>query len=81
MHAIVHGGEAIFNQQHLNNLFRLLEVPRIVPAYDRGQQATQIVNHIDMSVHDVDLTDRADIATLYGERERVARRLQTQGVK
>lgn len=81
-HIIAHGGEAIFNTQHLNNLFRLLEVPRIVPSYDRAQGAAQyITNHIDMSVHDVELTDGADIATLYDERERVARRLQTKGVK
>jgi hypothetical protein len=81
MQAIVHGGEAIFNQHHLENLFRLLEVPRIVPTTQGQQPVQHIVNHIDMSVNDVELHDQADIAGLYDERDRVARRLQSRGVK
>ncbi|MET3846878.1 hypothetical protein [Paenibacillus sp. OAE614] len=83
MPAIVHGGEAIFNQQHLENLFRLLEVPRLVPVANPSNPngSGDIINHIDMSVNGVELSDKADIQSLYDEREQVARRLQTRGVK
>lgn len=80
MQAIIHGGEAIFNPNQLDNLFRLLEVPRALPAYDRGQASPQqVINHFDMSVGNVEVTDGADAEILYTQRERTARRLATSG--
>ncbi|CAH1194603.1 hypothetical protein PAECIP111892_01760 [Paenibacillus auburnensis] len=42
---------------------------------------TQVTQTIDMSVNDVALTDRADIAMLYDERARAVSRIQSAGVK
>lgn len=80
--AMVHGGEAIFNQRQLSRLFTLLDAPVSTMKYERPAAAPQsIVNHIDMSVNDAIFEDDTDIQTLYSERERTARRLQTLGVK
>lgn len=80
--AMVHGGEAIFNQRQLSRLFSLLDAPVSNVRYERPAVAPQsIVNHIDMSVNDAIFEDAADVQTLYSERERTARRLQTMGVK
>ncbi|MFL1672202.1 hypothetical protein, partial [Paenibacillus dendritiformis] len=80
--AMVHGGEAIFNQRQLSRLFSLLDAPVSTMKYDRSAVAPQsIVNHIDMSVNDAIFEDGVDVQTLYSERERTARRLQTMGVK
>ncbi|KAA8750136.1 phage tail tape measure protein [Paenibacillus sp. UASWS1643] len=74
---IAHAGEMILNDAQIGNLFRMIAAG---PS-DTTAAPTQVVNHIDMSVNDVTLTDRADTETLYNERARVAQRLQTQGVK
>lgn len=80
--AMVHGGEAIFNQRQLSRLFSMLDAPVSTMRYERPGVAPQsIVNHIDMSVNDAIFEDGADVETLYSERERTARRLQTMGVK
>lgn len=80
--AMVHGGEAIFNQRQLSRLFTLLDAPVSTMRYERPAAAPQsIVNHIDMSVNDAIFEDGADVQTLYSERDRAARRLQTMGVK
>ncbi|MDQ0168779.1 phage tail tape measure protein [Paenibacillus tundrae] len=74
---IAHAGEMILNADQIGNLFRMIATG---PS-ETSAQPTQVVNHYDMSVNDVTLTDRADTETLYNERARVAQRLQTQGVK
>ncbi|MNC59000.1 hypothetical protein D3C75_1087760 [compost metagenome] len=78
--AIVHGGEAIFNPQQLDNLFRFLDVPRSFPT-DRNQPkdhpAQQV--HIDMSIGTVEVNDSADAELIYAPRERTARRLAAAG--
>lgn len=74
---IAHAGEMILNDAQIGNLFRMIASG---PS-DTGAAPTQVVNHIDMSVSDVTLTDKADVATMYDERARVAARLQSQGVK
>lgn len=80
--AMVHGGEAIFNQRQLSRLFALLDAPVSAMRYERSAVPAQsIVNHIDMSVNDAIFEDGADVQTLYSERGRTARRLQTMGVK
>ncbi|WP_018755204.1 hypothetical protein [Paenibacillus terrigena] len=83
MQAIIHGGEAIFNQRQLASLFALLDAPITGSSgrFERSVPVTEITNHIDMSVNDVVLEDRADIETMYSERERVATRLRSTGVK
>ncbi|MCY9532982.1 phage tail tape measure protein [Paenibacillus alvei] len=82
MFAVVHGGEAFFNQRQLSRLFAMLDAPASAMRYDRPTASAQsIVNHIDMSVNDAVFEDAADVQTLYSERERTARRLQTMGVK
>nr|WP_276570012.1 phage tail tape measure protein [Paenibacillus alvei] len=83
MFAVVHGGEAFFNQRQLSRLFAMLDTPVSAMRYDRPTvaPAQSIVNHIDMSVNDAVFEDGADVQTLYSERERTARRLQTRGVK
>ncbi|GGH17347.1 hypothetical protein [Paenibacillus segetis] len=81
MAAIIHGGEAIFNPQQLDNLFRMLEVPRALPVFDRSDSKGQTVinNNFDMSVGTVEVADSADAEILYTPRERTARRLATVG--
>ncbi|MEK5417026.1 phage tail tape measure protein [Paenibacillus sp. FSL L8-0708] len=80
--AIVHGGEGIFNQSQLRGLFRILDTPSLLGAASGiSKSETHIVNHFDMSVNDVKLEDRVDTETVYTEREKSARRLQTMGVK
>lgn len=81
--SVVHGGEAFFNQRQLSRLFAMLDAPVSSMRYDRpaSAPAQSIVNHIDMSVNDAVFEDGADVQTLYSERERTARRLQTRGVK
>ncbi|MDH6427276.1 MULTISPECIES: phage tail tape measure protein [unclassified Paenibacillus] len=80
--AIVHGGEGIFNQSQLRGLFRILDTPSLLGAASgMSKSETHIVNHFDMSVNDVKLEDRVDTETVYTEREKSARRLQTMGVK
>lgn len=82
MFAVVHGGEAFFNQRQLSRLFAMLDAPVSAMRYDRPMASAQsIVNNIDMSVNDAVFEDGADVQTLYSERERTARRLQTMGVK
>ncbi|WP_405153125.1 phage tail tape measure protein [Paenibacillus sp. FSL K6-0108] len=74
---IAHAGEMILNDAQIGNLFRMIaDGPS-----DSVAAPTQVVNHIDMSVNDVTLTDKADTETLYDERARAVQRLQTQGVK
>lgn len=79
--AIVHGGEAIFNPQQLDNLFRMLDVPRTLPVLDRSESKGQtvITNHFDMSVGSVTIEDQTDASIIYTQRERSARRLATTG--
>lgn len=80
--SVVHGGEVIFNPRQLSRLFTMLNAPVSTVPYERPTPApSSIVNHIDMSVTDVKLEDRADIQTLYSERGRASQRLQTMGVK
>lgn len=82
MQAVIHGGEAIFNPMQLSKLFAMLNAPAPTLRYDRPAASAQtIVNHIDMSVNDAVFEDKADVETLYSERERVASRVRTSGVK
>lgn len=74
---IAHAGEMILNPEQIGNLFRMIAAG---PS-DTVAAPTQVVNHIDMSVNDVTLADKADTETLYDERARAVQRLQTQGVK
>ncbi len=77
---IAHAGEIVLNPQQQATLWATLSGgPSLAPSTTTPAQS--IVNHIDMSVNDVALTDKADIETLYSERERVAARIQAQGVK
>lgn len=79
-HAIVHGGEAIFNPQQLDNLFKLLEVPRSFPTQREQHKETPVQHvNIDMSVGAVEVNDSADAELLYASRERTARRLAAAG--
>ncbi|OKP91842.1 hypothetical protein A3844_01640 [Paenibacillus helianthi] len=79
---IAHGEEAIFNTSQLNGLFRLLDNPSLIgAAAGVAKSETIIHNSFDMSVNDVKLEDRVDTETVYTEREKSARRLQTMGVK
>lgn len=78
---VAHAGEMYINERQQAALFSLLNTPYTpAPRYDRATP-TQVVNHFDMSVSDVTLEDGTDIETLYSERERVATRLYTTGVK
>ncbi|WP_268893512.1 phage tail tape measure protein [Paenibacillus xylanilyticus] len=74
---IAHAGEIILNPEQIGNVFRMIASG---PS-DTVAAPTQVVNHIDMSVNDVTLADKADTETLYDERARAVQRLQTQGVK
>ncbi|MNT44073.1 hypothetical protein D3C72_1805790 [compost metagenome] len=76
---LAHAGEIVLNPQQQAALWNTLNAPSM----SAGPVAASpvITNHIDMSVNDVALTDKADIQTLYSERERVAARIQAQGVK
>ncbi|KUP22416.1 phage tail tape measure protein [Paenibacillus sp. DMB5] len=80
---IAHGQEAIFNTSQLKGLFRLLDNPSLIgsAAAAVSRSETKVENHIDMSVNGVTLADRADTEILYTEREKVARRSLTMGVK
>lgn len=79
---IAHAGEMILNSAQQATLFGLLNGNALAtPSVSGVSNTTSITNHIDMSVNDVELTDKADITTLYDERARVATRAQTLGVK
>lgn len=75
---IAHAGEMILNDAQIGNLFRMIATG---PSETTAAAPTQVINQFDMSVSDVTLADKADVATMYDERARVAQRLQTQGVK
>jgi len=79
---VAHAGEMFLNAQQQSTLFGMLS-GRVsaAPAVSGASNSTSIVNHIDMSVGEVVLTDKADITTLYDERSRIAARTQTLGVK
>ena len=79
--AQVHAGEMVLNPQQQAALWDALTGGRTVAPSANAAPVTQITNHIDMSVNDVELTDKADISTLYDERQRVFTRIQAQGVK
>ncbi|NUU74185.1 phage tail tape measure protein, partial [Paenibacillus xylanilyticus] len=82
MQAVVHGEEAIFNRHQLNNLFRLLEVPQLTMKPEQAAPPVQeVTQHFNMSTGTVVLEDKADIDMYYNGRERLARNLQTKGVK
>ncbi|PIH58287.1 phage tail tape measure protein [Paenibacillus sp. LK1] len=82
MEAVVHGEEAIFNRHQLNNLFRLLEVPKLALKPEQAQvPATQVTNHIDLSTDTVVLEDKADMDMYNNGKERLARSLQRLGMK
>lgn len=74
-----HAGEIVLNPQQQAALWSTLSAPSMSAGPTVASPV--ITNHIDMSVNDVALTDKADIQTLYSERERVAARIQAQGVK
>lgn len=74
---IAHAGEMILNPEQIGNVFRMIAAGPT----DTVAAPTQVVNHIDMSVNDVTLADKADTEMLYDERARAVQRLQTQGVK
>ncbi len=69
--AILRRDEYVFTPHQLSSLLTSV----------RGKEDNKpnIINHIDMSVSDVVLEDKADIQTLYSERERVADKLLTKG--
>lgn len=75
-----HAGEIVLNPQQQAALWDTIMTPSTAQP-NANPAPTQIINHIDMSVNDVELTDKTDIQMLYNERERVATRLQSQGVK
>ncbi|WP_314587925.1 phage tail tape measure protein [Paenibacillus terrigena] len=77
---IAHAGEIVLNPQQQAALWDALGGSRTL-ATSTATPITSITNHIDMSVNDVVLEDRADIDALYSERERVATRLRSTGVK
>lgn len=82
MEAVVHGEEAIFNRHQLNNLFRLLEVPKLNLKPEQAAPVVQeVTQHFDMSTGTVVLEDGADIDLFNNRKERLARNLQTKGVK
>ncbi|KAA8756528.1 phage tail tape measure protein [Paenibacillus sp. UASWS1643] len=74
---IAHAGEMILNDAQIGNLFRLIAAG---PS-ETSAPTTVVTQHIDMSVAEVNLTDRVDVATMYDERARVVSRLQSQGIK
>ena len=79
---IAHAGEMYLNAQQQSTLFGMLSGnPSSTPTVTGASNSTNIVNHIDMSVNDIELTDKADIHAMYDERARAVERLQTQGVK
>ncbi|WFR64313.1 hypothetical protein P9222_09140 [Paenibacillus amylolyticus] len=82
MQAVVHGEEALFNRHQLNNLFRLLDVPKLTIKPEQAQvPATQVTNHIDLSTDTVVLEDKADMDMYSNGKERLARSLQRLGMK
>ncbi|WP_339194564.1 phage tail tape measure protein [Paenibacillus sp. FSL P4-0176] len=82
MQAVVHGEEAIFNRHQLNNLFRLLEVPKLTLKPEQAPApAAQVTNHIDLSTDTVVLEDKADMDMYNNGKERLARSLQRLGMK
>lgn len=78
---IAHAGEMVLNTQQQAALWAALSGNGAIVPTANGAPTTSIVNHIDMGVDEVVLTDKADIAMYYDERARVVERLQTQGVK
>ncbi|MNM65672.1 hypothetical protein D3C81_771290 [compost metagenome] len=77
---VAHGGEIVLNPQQQAVLWDMIASPRIAAQNPTGN-TTQIVQHIDLGVDEVTLTDKADISTFYDERARVLERLQAMGVK
>lgn len=77
---IAHAGEIVLNPQQQAALWDVLNGGRaLAPATATPSQS--IVNHIDMSIDKVEVADPDTAEALYNERERVAARLQSQGVK
>ncbi|MEK5396027.1 hypothetical protein [Paenibacillus sp. FSL K6-2859] len=76
---VAHAGEIVLNAQQQATLFGMIERPNIAPSAPAAP--TNITNHIDMSVNDVEIADKADMRTVYDERARAIERLQTMGVK
>ncbi|MNV95603.1 hypothetical protein D3C71_1905100 [compost metagenome] len=70
----------MLNPQQQAVLWDMIASPRIAAQNPTGN-TTQIVQHIDLGVDEVTLTDKADISTFYDERARVLERLQAMGVK
>ncbi|MDR9852891.1 phage tail tape measure protein [Paenibacillus sp. VCA1] len=78
--AQVHAGEIVLNPQQQAALWDVLNGGRaLAPATVTPSQS--VVNHIDMSIDKVEVADPDTAEALYNERERVAARMQTQGVK
>jgi TP901 family phage tail tape measure protein len=81
--AQVHSGEIVLNPQQQTALFEALARPAVNARSGVGpvSPVTNIVNNIDMSVNDVEVTGKADAATIYDERLRAVSRIQATGGK
>lgn len=76
---IAHAGEIVLNSQQQSALWDMLAAPRV--ASTSPAAPTYITQTIDMSVNDVSLYDKADVATVYDERTKALSRLQAMGVR
>ncbi|WP_151737247.1 hypothetical protein [Paenibacillus tengchongensis] len=74
-----HAGEIVLNPQQQAELWRMIAAPKAVS--NEPAAPVYVTNEIDMSVNDVTLGDKLDVAALYDERQRAFSRIQATGVK
>lgn len=77
---IAHAGEMYLNPAQQEILWQLVSGQVTVPTASRTEPVVmQTVNHIDMSIERVEVTDPTDAEIIYSERERTFRRIATIG--
>lgn len=79
--AQVHAGELVLNPQQQAALWDALNGGRTMTPAGTAPTPAPSVTNIDMSIQNVEVADPDTAEALYNERERVAARLQSQGVK
>lgn len=79
--AQVHAGEFVLNPRQQAALWDALNGGRTMTPAGTAPTPAPSVTHIDMSIDKVEVADPETAEALYNERERVAIRLQSQGVK
>lgn len=76
---VAHGQELILNASQQAALWDMIATPRV--AAQTPTAPTYITNNIDMGANEVVLSDKTDIVMYFDEKERVASRLSSLGLK